>query len=323
MYKDERDIYYYDVVSKVWNRKIPAGLPQYPHHQLAQALEKMFAGKHAEHRQTSTKQSVYITQIEVHPDRCELLLGFTDPRAADPTLADRSNNTRRVINKVLDEGIEHSAHVIWRYGNPGNADSCAFFLEGATGLRSGVVVRFINRLLRIYNDLTGYFSVPDPTGALDADGNFKKIKVRPRIELLGHPSAEFIKDLKKGELTEIELYTESAKNTPWDGHGYAVEKSKSVLIVPNPAKHLPKAFGVIGGVLTDKNKANYEYARIKFKTESNIVRNVRMFSDDYKLVNDDSYVKRERIEDLGNNLPNAFAKFNTPILTKMRALAGI
>ena len=322
MYKDERDIYFYDVASRVWARNY-SGLHPFPHFELAKAIESMYKADRAEYIQKGTSQSVYITDMKLYADRCEMLIGFSDPRAADPTLNDRPARKRRVVQKIGSEGIEHSAHVIWHFGNKSNDKLCGFYLEGAIGLRSASIARFLNRLLREYSASTDVFNVPDPEGSVDSNGKFKKIKTRPRVELIGHPSQEFLKDLKKGDLTEVELYTESQRNKIWDSHGYAIEERRAVIIKPNPKKVLPKAKNVLDGVFTSKVKGDYEFARVSFKTETNVARSVRIFSDNYHLINDDTYVKKERIDDLGGNLPNAFDKFNPMIMSKMRAIAGI
>lgn len=322
MYKDGRDIYFYDVVSQVWNRKYN-GLKAFPHYELAKAIEWMFKNDRAEYVQSSTRQSVYVTKIRVHNNRCEILIGFSDPGAADPTLNDRPARKRRVVKKVGDEGLEHSARIIWHYHNRENIKPCDFFLEGAVGLRSTSIVRFFNRMLRECSASCEDFYVDDPEGVVDSDGNFKQIKTRPGIDLLGHPSKEFIRDLKKGELTEVELYTEREMNKVWDSNGYAIEDRRSLILKPNKAKHLPKAKAVLDGVFTKNVKDQYEYARVKFKTETSIARSVKIFSENYKLVNDDTYVKKERIEDLGGDLPNAFDDFHLEIMKRMRLLAGL
>lgn len=324
MYKDERDIFYYDAVSRVWNRKYTQGLRPFAHYELAKAIKEAFDNEVAEFTQTRSRQATYVTAIRVFPDRCEMLIGFTDPGAADPTLNDRPARKRRVVEKEGDEGIEHSAHVIWYYKDKTNNQPCAFYLEGAFGLSSTAIVRFLNRILRGYVALKkDEFTVPDPEGALDKNGNYKRIPTRPRIELHGHPSNEFIKDLRKGELSEVELYTEAKQSTPWDANAYAVEERRSVLIRPNLKKHVPKAKSILDGILSAKVKNDYELARVVFKTEGNVSRSVRMYSQNYQLVNDDAYVRKERIKELGGNLPNAFDKIHLEIMRRMRLIAGI
>ena len=54
-----------------------------------------------------------------------------------------------------------------------------------------------------------------------------------------------------------------------------------------------------------------------------VTRNVRMYSQNYNLVRDDAYVKKDRIKDLGGNLPNAFDKFHSEIMRRMRLIAGV
>jgi hypothetical protein len=322
MYKDERDIFYYDAVPNVWHRKYK-GLPPFPHYELARALA--FLSKHdkAEVTKTSTRQAVYITEIDLYADRCEMLIGFADPNAADPTFNDRSKKKRRVVPKVGDEGLEHSAHIVWYFETSTNNKPCAFYLEGATGLSSTAIVRFINTLLREFSKLyPSHFTALDPTGAHNTDGTAKKISLRPRLELRGHPSAEFIRDLKDGEISELELITESKSAKVWDSHGYAVEDHRGVLLKPSPVKHVPAAKAFIDGVLSAGTKQDYEKSRVAFKTKGNVRKNVTFYSQNYQLVNDLKYVKKSRIKNLGGKLPNAFDSMHTRIMAEVRKIAA-
>lgn len=322
MYKDERDIFYYDAVPHVWHKKYKKGLPPFAHYELARALAYLFKNDRAEVTKQSTRQAVYITEIDLYSDRCEMLIGFADPNAADPTFNDRPAKKRRVVPKVGDEGLEHSSHIVWYYEDQARNKPCAFYLEGATGLSSTAIVRFVNKLIREFCKLyPQHFTILDPTGAHDADGTPKRIRLRPSLELRGHPSAEFIRDLNDGEITELELITESKAADVWDANGYAVEDYRGVLLKPSTLKHVPKAKKFIDGVLSSAVKHDYEKSRVVFKTEGNVRKNVTFYSKNYQLVNDLKYVKKSRIKKLGGKLPNAFDKIYLPIMTEVRRIA--
>ena len=317
MRKNERNIYFYDVLSKTWNRKYK-GIKSFPHFEILEALFSLYKTRKAYYI-NSRKQAIYVADMKILPSSCEMLIGFSDTLAADPAFSDWVNKKRRIEKKIGDEGIEHSAHIIWRFGNKDNNNSCPLLLEHAPGISSTRISAFINRLLRSFAKSNPKFMVDDPAGQKDNGGNFKKIETRPMIELTGHPSAEFIKDLKKGELKQIELYTEKDKGTPWDAHGRVIEDRSSVTINSNPDKALGKAKALLDSFVP-KHKKKYEFARIRFKTESDIVRDVNVLSENYNLVNSNMYVRKERITDIGDNLPTAFAKIYTPIIVKMRQL---
>lgn len=321
MYKDERDIFYYDAVPHVWHKKYK-GLPPFSHYELARALAHLFKIGAAEVTKP-THQATYITEIDLYSDRCEVLIGFSDPNAADPTFNDRPLKKRRVVAKVGDEGLEHSAHVVWYYESTGKNSPCAFYLEGATGLSSTAIVRFLNQLIRFFcKTFPTHFSAPDPNGVVNLDGTPKRINLRPRVELRGHPSAEFIRDLKGGEISELELITESKAANVWDANGYAIEDHRGVLLKPSPRKHIPKAKAFVDAVLNAGAKHDYEKSRVVFKTAGNIRKNVAFYTQNYQLVNDLKYVKKSRIKALGGNLPNAFDAINKPIIGEMRKITS-
>ncbi|KQZ70961.1 hypothetical protein ASD55_11795 [Rhodanobacter sp. Root561] len=322
MYKDERDIFYYDAVPHVWHKKYKKGLPPFSHYELARALAHLFKNDRAEVTKQSTRQAIYITEIDLYSDRCEMLIGFADPNAADPTFNDRPAKKRRVVPKVGDEGLEHSSHIVWYYQDQTRDKPCPFYLEGATGLSSTAIVRFVNKLIREFCKLyPKHFTVLDPSGAHHADGTPKRIGLRPSLELRGHPSAEFIRDLNGGEIAELELITESKAADVWDANGYAVEDYRGVLLKPSTLKHVPKAKKFIDGVLSTTVKHNYEKSRVVFKTDGNVRKNVTFYSKNYQLVNDLKYVKKSRIKGLGGRLPNAFDTIYGPIMAEVRKIA--
>lgn len=321
MYKDERDVFYYDAVPHVWHKKYK-GLPPFSHYELARALAVLSKNGQAEVTKQNSRQAIYITEIDLYSDRCEMLIGFADPNAADPTFNDRPAKKRRVVPKIGNEGLEHSAHIVWYYEDKTKNKPCAFYLEGAVGLSSTAIVRFVNKLIREFCKLhPAHFTVIDPTGAVAADGTPKRIALRPRLELRGHPSAEFIRDLQKGQIAELELITESKAANVWDANGYAVEDHRGVVIKPSPLKHVPTAKKFIDGVLSAAVKHNYEKSRVVFTTEGNVRKNITFYSQNYQLVNDLKYVKKSRVKQLGGNLPNAFAAIHGPIMAKIRNIA--
>lgn len=316
MRKDERDVYFYDVMSETWHRKFQ-GIKPFPQKTLVDAIYGLYKADRS-HVVNSRKQAIYIADMNVYSDRCEILISFSDTLAADPTFTDWLKKKRRIEKKVGDEGIEHSAHVIWAYSNSHNNQKCPFLLESATGIPASKVQAFFNHMLRSASTVTNTFWVDDPAAKKDANGNFLKIKTRPKIELVGHPSAEFLKDLKLGTLQEIELFTLKEKGKIWDAQGRVLEEKTSVTIKPNPAKIVPKAKALLDGFVP-KSAAKYEFARIRFKTGSDVDRTVSVLSQDYSLLTGNLYVRKERIEDIGDNLPTAFEKINDKIIIKMRS----
>lgn len=317
MRKDERDIYFFDVMSETWHRKFE-GIKPFPHSILVSAIENLFKLDRA-HVVNSKKQAIYIADMKVYTDRCEMLVSFSDTLAADPTFADWIKKKRRTEKKIGDEGLEHSAHVIWKFGTKQNDQKCPFLLESATGIPASKVQAFLNRLLRIITDSTKTFWVDDPEAKKEPDGSFLQVKTRPKIELVGHPSAEFLKDLRQGTLEEVELFTQTQKGQIWDAQGRVLEEKASVTIKPNPAKIVPKAKALLDGFVPGAaNK--YEFARIRFKTRSDVDRTVSVMSQNYSLLTGNLYVRKERIEDIGDDLPTAFEKMYDKIILKMRGL---
>ncbi|MGY0766239.1 hypothetical protein [Xanthomonas campestris] len=321
MSKNERDIFHYDAMVRTWNRKYN-GLPVFPHFEIARAIALFSAAGKAEIVRKNLT-ATYVTEIKLYNDRCEMLIGFSDTNAADPTFNDHPAKKRRVVAKVGNEGLEHSAHVVWYYKSKTNAAACEFYLEGAVGLSSAAVVKFLNNLVRNFCQANkNHFSLPDPSGAMNADGTHKAISVRPVFELRGHPSSEFIRDLKSGEIGELELITESKNTKVWDSHGYAVEEHRGVLLKPSAQKHVPAAKAFIDGVLSAAVKKDYEKSRVVFKTSGNLRKDVKFYTSNYQLVNDLKYIKKSKIKNPIGKFTSAFNAINIFIVGEVRKIAS-
>ncbi|UPG92668.1 hypothetical protein [Luteibacter aegosomatissinici] len=319
MRKDERSVFFYDAKSSAWTRKLGDGLPGFPHYALAATLRALVNANQA--TITNAKGHAWnIQDIKLFANRCEMLINYVDPDAADPTLTDPVKKQRRQVLKNGDEGLEHSAHILWKFGDKSNNAPCTFLVEAAAGLGSTRVATILRTLLREASKDSKKFTIEDPEATRDAAGHFKRIPARPLIHLAGHPSKEFIQDLQKGELKEVELYSLQNKGAKWDSSGAATIDRSSVIIKANPQKATQKALNLLK-TITSGHTSDYEFARIKFKSESDLDHTVNVHSSSFNLVNEDKYVRKERITGIGDNLPTAFSAINTVIMSKIRALS--
>lgn len=318
MRRDERSVYFYDAKSSAWTRKLGDGLAGYPHFLLATTLKERWDAGLA--TITNSRGHAWnIQDIKVESNRCEMLMNYVDPDAADPTLADPVRKRRRQVTKDEDEGLEHSAHILWSYGNRTNNEPCTFLVEAATGLGATRVAKVLRALLRDAAKDSDKFKIDDPEATRDESGKFKKIPARPLIDLAGHPSKEFLEDLKRGQLQEVELYTLKQHGTRWDSSGASRIEKSSILIKTVPEKMTQRALGMLK-TITNGHTKDFEFARVKFKSESDLDHSVNVHSSSFKLVNEDKYVRKEHITEIGDNLPTAFAAINVVIMSKIRSL---
>jgi len=131
--------------------------------------------------------------------------------------------------KVGNQGSDFGCHVLIstapEQGLP-NTYTCA--IERVQGFSFALVQRLLSKLLNFeYNDDPASFSYPHPAGGLDRQGQPRKDRCCPHIELRGRPSDTLINDINNGHLSGISLVKTEAI-TPIAGAAYLRRKSSEL-----------------------------------------------------------------------------------------------
>ncbi|HEV3430271.1 MAG TPA: hypothetical protein VG320_20545, partial [Paraburkholderia sp.] len=179
-----------------------AGLRTLPVDKLFELVDQMRNTELLSRPNRKRSELLYLADIDVDKPRgyLTLLINRSDKDASDVVLSNPEKSERRVIEKTLGEGADFSAHLMIKL-KPQKPDTYVAALEMSPGLPSSKITSFLNHILRMC-DLTypTEFHRPHPDGSTDKDGNPRIVKARHRLELRGHPSDSFLKDLESGML---------------------------------------------------------------------------------------------------------------------------
>lgn len=185
-----------------------------------------------------------------------LVINLCDRDIADPTLLSPSKGIVRVVKKRGDEGAGYSAHLAIRLSREkSEAYQARAVLERNFGISRSGVFRFLNRLLKAYCASTEEFTFTSPkTG--------RERRFVPRITADVKPSHSLKKDLKKGQLTSIELVTKKPTER-LDGEPLLVPRSRKIAIKVDSS--MGDYFEAIAKVKAWGKEHGYESMTVRFK----------------------------------------------------------
>jgi hypothetical protein len=316
MKKDERYIYFYDLIIEASSRKFGSPIPI----TVARALE-LIEQVPIEHRRrsiSSNKAELYVSDWhrDTKTNTISILINRCDRQIPDPTFSDPETKSRRIVRKIDNEGQDFSAHLVIKLNTIDSNASATLLIEHCSGLNVTVVKRLLDKTLALAKTYSPEdFKQKHPNGVFDKNGNSDTYNVKFTWRIDGHPSKELISDLNSGKLQWIDLITEKEEQTPFDGMPYINEKRKTVHLTvteeSNPSKN---NWNKLKDLFL-RQKDNFATARISFKTKSGIPRTVDL---DTISAGSELYVKRERITGFKTSLESSYEKINIDIATKMK-----
>lgn len=271
-----------------------------------------------QHRNNKTApQTVYISDIQLSSNKkiATILFNISDKGAANSVYSNVINKNTRIIPKTADEGNDFSAHFVINL-DPIREGAYLALFEQTHGLSSKRIKIFLNQLLRIFVDIhPNIYEVWHPNQAYDLKGNKVMITAYHSLDLLGHPSDEFVNDLNKGTLESIELVDYRKRGMAWDTNGATVEQVRSVLLKPNSGKNIVN-FNALSDACLFGTKKDYSQARVKFRA-NNINRSVTLETANLGFANDTIFVKKALISGFSNLLEASYQNVHPEISQKI------
>lgn len=267
----------------------------------------------------------YLSDARVENNRFILLINRSDPTAPDAVSTDPDSKSRVVHEKPPGHGGDYSAHVVIEL-RPVKGDNyylCVIETIYGSGLHVSSVsdyLRFVIRHCR--KQFPSEYLIPHISKAVDENGKPVMVHQMHVIEMQGHPSEEFEKDLNGGTLSGIELLNFSQEGAVWDERGGIVERKRSVELRPQQDK-----LGDISAAIRQlrnkmvKSGEEYRHIRLRFKNEAGEPKDATIATENGKLVNSDKYVKRHHISAPLVNT-NSLEAISASILKEVIALMG-
>lgn len=203
--------------------------------------------------------------IRVQDQLAILLIRLSDKRAPNSVYSDPGAGVFNEHQKDGNLGSDFCCHVIISLapenGQP-NLYTCA--IERVSGLTPGLVQRILSKLLNFeYHDNAAFYSYPAPGGGNDKNGNPRRERCCPYVELRARPSQTLIDDINNGTLTGISLIrTEPV--TPIAGAPYLL-RSKSELRLSIDQNNLPAQ--IFDSVMQafQANSGQYAEAKVTYR----------------------------------------------------------
>lgn len=242
----------------------------------------------------------YLSDMSIKDNRLILLVNRSDPTAPDSVSTDPDNKSRLVHTKPPGHGGDYSAHVVIEL-EPVKGDNyylCVIETIYGSGLHVSSVTDYLRFVINhCRKQFPEEFLIPHNSKAVDDKGQPVMVRLMHTVELQGHPSEEFEKDLQGGTLSEVELLNFSKEGAVWDEKGAIVERKRSVQLRPQPDKMGDIATAIRGlRNKVAKDGSEYDHIRLRFKNEAGEPKDATIATDTGKLVNSDKYVKRHYID---------------------------
>lgn len=265
-------------------------------------IKQVFDGGDQIIQKGRTEKSVkhYLADMELRDTKLVLLVNRSDPTAPDAVSTDPENKSRVVHKKPPNHGGDFSAHVVIEL-KPVKGDNyylCVIETVYGSGLHASAVAGYIRHVIRYCKkQFPEEFKIAHIGGVKDKSGAQVMVSHLHYVELQGHPSEEFEKDLEGGTLGDIELLDFSEKGAEWDEQGEILENSRIVKLSPQKKiiGDLKKVIGQVRNRALKKDDASYFQMRIRFKNEKEEPREATISTDTDYLIDEKKYVKKHVI----------------------------
>ncbi|GLX14763.1 hypothetical protein Pstr01_30020 [Pseudomonas straminea] len=272
-----------------------------PLRELVGYIEQLYNGgdRIVKKGQSDKTARIYISDFKYEGERAVFLINRSDPNAPDAVSSDPDIKSRVVHEKPPGHGGDYSAHVVINL-DPVKGDNyylCVLETVYGSGLHASSMAEYLRYLIRRCRlEFKDKFKIAHSSRAKTAKGEEIMVNWNHFVELQGHPSEDFERDINAGTLSGMELVSFSEVGAAWDERGGIVEHKRSIQLKPAPDK-----LGDIAAAIRQvrnkvyKNGKEYDHIRISFKNEAGEPRDATIASDTGQLVDSHKYVKRHII----------------------------
>jgi hypothetical protein len=253
----------------------------------------------------------HIADFQVNAERTKAILLFnrSDRLAADQAISDPAANHFSVSAKQGNQGNASSAHLAIRL-QPVKPNVYLTVLEEATGISTRdieSILALITRKARAADET--FFQVTDPSGT--------RRNARYKFAFVGHPSDDFRAELEASTIQGIELSDIRARDQVFDDDGYTVERGKIIRLGLRDKDH--PVWDALASVGRRATREQLNSLRVKF-TDGSSAYTVEMDASTMRLVNEDRFVKRVRLQGFARRLDTGSEQINPEIRDRLFVL---
>lgn len=324
MKSSSRNIKYFDCkveafgVTKVYKN---VGMPPRSMQELLELLKVYIAANPFLRENRAKTESWHIVEIDVDPanQRAVMLVNRSDRLAADQAISDPKVGEFHVAEKTGNQGNAYSAHIVFNLV-PAAPDTYITMIEESVGISSSDVAVLLSRAARLLmRTKPAFFLCNDAAGAVDKKGKVIQHKVRYRLSFSGHPSPDFINQLNGGKIESLEVIDTPKVPTYWDGQNKGVIEKRHVVHLKPEVKN-GTWYDTLRNVCQIADGKSMESVRVSFVDAEDLRHTLEFDSKSMKILNEERYVKKARIEDFDIRLDTGCKQIQPQIRDKMYAL---
>ena len=266
-----------------------------------------------------SKLEFRLEHMEELDDAWMLLVNVVDTEAAHPVTnkVGGTDSDREVIELGDDRGLESSSHILI-YKSADAAAKHVTLIERNPSLPFSKALAFLNHLSRVAaKHFSDDYRQPHPSGVSN-----KTINTYCVLSIYGHPSDEFRDEVESGVLTDIRLTSDANIVRGYDSQRHAELIGTEVRMKVGRIDVALSGgnWGHIQKALRHANDLESPYVRIQFTGETGSSHTATLSTDTGLLYQADKYIKKRKINSLGNNLKTAFPVIHEGIKQKMLEL---
>ncbi len=266
----------------------------------------------------------YIAHTDTVDGYWVLLINRCDPSAPDSVYSNPESKERKVNEKLPGQGAEFSAHLILDLKSVKGGDYYFCMIEAAhgAGLGSSAISSYFAHVIRhCKKQMPLTFKIPNIDGSCNKKGQANLVHLTHDVELHGHISDTFKKDLQSGALGGIELISYEAVGGKWDNAGFVKEKHR-VIKLELKRDLIGDAVKTVSDVLRNAKTGGISEMRVSFKDGSGSPNSALLSVDTGQLATDGRYLKRYYISPSNNVSSASIEQVNHAIVKEVLKSLG-
>lgn len=266
----------------------------------------------------------YVADSEVVDGYWVLLVNRCDPSAPDSVYSNPESNERDVNIKKPGQGSEFSAHIILSQSPVKGSDYyfCAIEASYGSGLGSNAVCNFMGHIIRhCKKQKPAEFKISNIQNLTDARGKPNLVSLSHAVELHGHVSDSFKKDLENGVLGGIELISYEKAGGKWDDAGFVKEKQR-VIKLELQKDLIGDALATVKAVLKNAKVDGVAEMRVNFRDQTGSPNSAALSVDSGLMAGDGRYLKKHYISSANNVKSSSIVKVNCAIVREVLRAMG-